>query len=95
MPRYVKIDHMLISGIQSDAQKRHFVSSIIEYAGKNNILVLAEGVETMEELRTVISLGVDLIQGFYTARPSATPIERIDDTVRSQIKRFNYFSFTG
>lgn len=95
MPRYVKIDHMLISGIQNDAQKRHFVSSIIEYAGKNNILVLAEGVETMEELRTVISLGVDLIQGFYTAKPSATLVERIDDTVRSQIKRFNYFSFTG
>lgn len=95
MPRYVKIDHMLISGIQNDAQKRHFVSSIIEYAGKNNILVLAEGVETVEELRTVISLGVDLIQGFYTAKPSVTLVERIDDTVRSQIKRFNYFSFTG
>ena len=95
MPNYVKIDRSLLSEIQNKPQKQHFVREIIDFCHNNDILALAEGVETSEELSQVIHLGADLIQGFYTARPSATPIERIDDTVRSQIKRFNYFSFTG
>ena len=95
MPRYVKIDRMLISDINESSQQRHFVLSIIEYARKNNIQVLAEGVETLDELRTVISLGVDLIQGYYTGRPGKKPLEQIDENVRTQIKRFNYFSITG
>ena len=86
-PRYVKIDHQLISGININAQKRHFVSSIIDYAGKNDILVLAEGVETAEELRTVIGLGVDLIQGFYTGRPEKEPPSKIKHDIRSEIRR--------
>ncbi|MBQ6638981.1 MAG: EAL domain-containing protein [Lachnospiraceae bacterium] len=85
-PKYVKIDHQLINGINSNAQKRHFVSSIIDYAGKNDILVLAEGVETLEELRTVIGLGVDLIQGFYTGRPAKEPVSKIKHDIRSEIR---------
>lgn len=88
-PRYVKVDRMLISGIDTDLQKRHFVSSIIDYARRNNIKVLAEGVETKEELRTVIRLGVDLVQGFIVARPAAKPVLTIDDEVRTLIRRFN------
>ena len=94
-PKYVKIDRMLISNINESAQKRHFVLSIVEYAKKNNIQVLAEGVETLDELRTVISLGVDLIQGYYTGRPAKKPIESIDEDIRTQIKRFNYFTISG
>ena len=90
MPKYVKIDRMLISGINTSEQKKHFVKSIVEYASKNSITVLAEGVETKEELRTVISLGVDLIQGYYTGRPSSVPISSIDEDVRFQIRRYNY-----
>ena len=43
----------------------------------------------MEELRTVIGLGVQLIQGFYTGRPTKIPVTEINDEVKSQIKRFN------
>ena len=86
-PRYVKVDHMLINDISNNAQKRHFVKSIIDYAGKNDILVLAEGVETLEELKTVIELGVDLIQGFYTGRPAADPPAQIHEDVAAQIRR--------
>ena len=88
-PRYVKIDHGLVSGIHKNEQKRHFVKSIVSYAEKNNITVLAEGVETMDELRTVIALGVDLIQGFYTGRPTKEPVLEINEEIKSQIKRFN------
>ncbi len=88
-PKYVKIDHGLISGIHKNEQKRHFVKSIVSYAEANDIIVLAEGVETMEELRTVIGLGVQLIQGFYTGRPTKIPVTEINDEIKSQIKRFN------
>ncbi len=87
-PRYVKIDRMLVSDIHINAQKRHFVKSIISYAKENDILTLAEGVETADELRCVITLGVDLIQGYYTGYPAKDPVEAIDETVSAQIRRF-------
>ncbi len=86
-PRYVKIDRMLISGIQTNSQKQHFVKSIISYSKDNGILSLAEGVETAEELDCVISLGVDLIQGFYTGYPSKEPVNKINDDICNEIKR--------
>ena len=88
-PRYVKIDRMLISGIESNAQKQHFVKSIISYSKENSILSLAEGVETEAELDCVISLGVDLIQGYYTGYPAKDPVSAIDEHVSEQIRIFN------
>lgn len=88
MPDYVKIDRSLISGIENDRKKRHFVREIIEFCHDNGILSLAEGVETSEELRTVIRLGVDLIQGYYTARPSADIIDAIPYEIRQEIRLY-------
>ena len=85
MPRYVKIDRMLLSEIQNSPQKQHFVKDIISFSHDNNIITLAEGVETSEELKTVIMLGVDLIQGFYTGRPSAEIIKSIDPVIKREI----------
>ena len=80
---------MLISGIQSSAQKQHFVKSIISYSKENNILSLAEGVETEEELNCVISLGVDLIQGYFTGYPAKEPVAAIDEHVADRIRIIN------
>ena len=44
-------------------------------AHDNNFMALAEGVELTEELQTVIGMGVDLIQGYYTAKPSADIVQ--------------------
>ncbi len=85
MPNYVKIDRALLSGIDSKPQKQHFVSEIIKFCRDNNIMSLAEGIETREELRTVIRMGVDLIQGYYTAKPSADILPRINEMVRNEI----------
>lgn len=65
MPRYVKIDRMLMTNIHEDPQKQHFVKDIIEFAHDNDIVTLAEGVELDVELKEVIRLGADLIQGYY------------------------------
>lgn len=42
MPRFVKIDRMLMTDIHKDIQKQHFVKDIIEFAHDNDILTLAE-----------------------------------------------------
>ena len=88
MPNYVKIDRSLLSEIQNSMQKQHFVREIIEFCHANDILALAEGVETSQELRMVILLGADLIQGYYTARPSEKIIPAIDENIRREIGRY-------
>ena len=84
-PQIIKIDHELISGIQNDRNKQLFVRNTIDFAHQNGIRVLAEGVETAEELRTVIEYGIDLVQGIYTGRPAAEPVPAISDAVRREI----------
>lgn len=88
MPNYVKIDHSLISDINNQPRKQHFVREIIDFCHDNNVLALAEGVETSEEMRFAINLGADLIQGFYTAVPSPEIIRQIDEKRRSEIKQY-------
>lgn len=86
MPHYVKIDRSLISDIQNNPKKRHFVREIIEFCHSTDIMALAEGVETFEEMRAVILLGVDLIQGYYTAKPAAQIVDSIPYEIIQEIK---------
>lgn len=85
-PNFVKIDRTLLSGIENNPNKKHFVREIIDFCHDNNILALAEGVESSEELRTVILLGVDLIQGFYTARPAPEVLQALPYDLRAEIR---------
>ncbi len=85
-PNYVKIDRMLLSGIESNPNKKHFVREIIDFCHDNDILALAEGVETFEELHTVILLGADLIQGYYTARPAPEITAAVPYDIRAEIR---------
>lgn len=84
-PNYIKIDITLISSIDSDMKKQLLVSNIIKFASKYDIKVLAEGVETKEELKKLLELGVDLIQGFYVARPSAEILQEIPAEIKDYI----------
>lgn len=88
-PDIIKIDRALITGINKNTRKQHFLSGIIDFAKLNGIKVLAEGVETVEELRIVIRRGVDYIQGFYTARPSLQAISAIPEDIANEIKAAN------
>ncbi len=89
MPNYVKVDRSLLSGIQDSPQKQHFVREVVTFSHDNGIKVLAEGVETSEELRTVIALGCDLIQGYYTGRPNPVVLESIDERIIEEIKHYH------
>ena len=87
-PDYVKIDRALLSGIQDSPQKQHFVRDIIEFSHENGIKALAEGVETSEELKTVLMLGADLVQGYYIAMPGKDMVQSINSLVVDEIRKY-------
>ena len=89
LPDYVKIDRLLISDIHADPRKQHFVNTIIQFAHDNGFLALAEGVETLEEMSTAIRMGIDLIQGFFTARPAPRLLYELPEQLVNAIGRAN------
>jgi len=89
-PDYVKIDRSLISQIEDSPQKQHFVKDIIEFSHDNGILALAEGVETEDELKMLILLGIDLLQGYFTARPERELIPAVDSRIIETIRKYRY-----
>ena len=72
-PQYIKIDISIIRGIEKDLDKQQIVSNIVAYAHARSMQLIAEGIENDAELRKVIDLGVDLLQGYYLSRPAAVP----------------------
>lgn len=85
-PQIIKVDRFLITDIDKDTNKQMFMKGTIEFASASNIKVLAEGVETQEEFKTVVSLGVDYVQGYYTGRPSKEPMSEIPEFVVNDIQ---------
>ncbi|MDE6727664.1 MAG: EAL domain-containing protein, partial [Oscillospiraceae bacterium] len=88
-PDYVKIDRALIENIHTKPKIRKLVSGIIEFIHENGYQALAEGVETFEELQTMIQLGADLIQGYYTSKPKPVMLLQISDIVCRDIENIN------
>jgi len=82
-PDYVKIDMHFVRDIDRDSVKREFVRSICNIGRTLHCNIIAEGIETLEELHTLQEMGVRYGQGFLLGRPSADPELSIDPlTVR-------------
>jgi diguanylate cyclase (GGDEF)-like protein len=67
---YVKIDRHFIAGLDSNPRKRHLVKNIVNFCHVLGVRVIAEGIETEGEFLACREFGVDLVQGWYIARPS-------------------------
>jgi GGDEF domain-containing protein/predicted transcriptional regulator len=76
-PEFIKFDKHFIHGINDDSFKKHFVDSLQNIAHGVGCQTIAEGIETRLEYQTVQSLGVNLGQGYYFARPAADPPREI------------------
>lgn len=72
-PCYVKVDVSIVRDIDADENKQQIVKNIVEYAHGRNMKIIAEGIETGAELKKLLELNVDLLQGFFLARPGAVP----------------------
>lgn len=73
-PDIMKLDMDLIRGIHQDPYKASITEKLLELAQKLNILTVAEGIETPEELRWVRQHGVDFVQGYLIAKPASPPV---------------------
>ncbi|MBD8683414.1 EAL domain-containing protein [Pseudomonas sp. CFBP 13719] len=69
-PNVLKIDMALTRALDQDAVRQAIVAGIVLVAGKLNITVVAEGVETVGESAALQALGIDLQQGYLFARPA-------------------------
>jgi EAL domain-containing protein (putative c-di-GMP-specific phosphodiesterase class I)/GGDEF domain-containing protein len=69
-PGILKLDRFLISSIETDPKKAVFLKHVVMMAHMLGALVIAEGVETMQEFHVCRDLGCDLAQGYLIARPT-------------------------
>lgn len=69
-PDIVKLDMDLIRGIDTDGVKQIVVSRTLDMLRDLGVTAVCEGVETAGELEVLRDLGVDLIQGYFIARPT-------------------------
>ncbi len=73
-PHIVKMDRMLVEGIDQVPIRQSVVGHLRELAIDQGITLLAEGIETEAELRTLQQMAIPLGQGFYLGRPQAEPV---------------------
>ena len=69
---WIKIDRMFVQDLEDDENDRTLVRTIVRMATELGIGVVAEGVETPEQLAILGAMGCDSVQGFLLGRPGAT-----------------------
>jgi EAL domain-containing protein (putative c-di-GMP-specific phosphodiesterase class I)/CheY-like chemotaxis protein len=70
-PAFVKLDRGWVSGIEEDPARQALVAGLGTFADRTGGRLIAEGIETEAELRTLADLGVPLGQGWLLGRPAA------------------------
>jgi EAL domain-containing protein (putative c-di-GMP-specific phosphodiesterase class I) len=72
-PDLIKLDTSITRGIDGNRAGRALASALIRFAQETGSAIVAEGVETAAELRTLRVLGVTSVQGYLLGRPA--PLE--------------------
>jgi diguanylate cyclase (GGDEF)-like protein len=75
----IKIDRAFISGIADRAYDHTLVRTIIAMARSMELDLVAEGIETVQQLQSLRDLGCDKAQGYLISRP--VPVEAIRSTI--------------
>lgn len=71
---YVKLDIEWVHGIDRDTVRRALVSGLAYFASETDCELIAEGIETAEELAALRWLGIQLGQGCFLGRPGPPSI---------------------
>ncbi|UTV28854.1 bifunctional diguanylate cyclase/phosphodiesterase [Photobacterium atrarenae] len=81
-PDIIKIDREFIKEIEQSPDSQTLVSLIIDLSEKLGIQVVAEGVETQEQLKLLREMRCQYVQGFYFSQ--AVPLERCFTLLQQQ-----------
>jgi EAL domain-containing protein (putative c-di-GMP-specific phosphodiesterase class I) len=79
----LKIDRSFVREIDRSESNAEIVRAIVSLAHSLRLSVIAEGVETIEQLDFLEKIGCDQYQGYY--RSSAVPAEALEAMVRSEL----------
>lgn len=77
-PHFVKLDMALTRAIDREPVRQAIVGGVIGTCTALGCQVIAEGVETREELDTLRGMGVKLFQGYLLARPQIEALPEVD-----------------
>jgi len=65
----LKIDRSFIDELSKNRSDEHIIEAIVSLSQKFGIKVIAEGVETEEQINFLKSSGCDIVQGYYISKP--------------------------
>lgn len=69
-PQYIKLDISIVRGIDKNMLKQELIKAITVFSREMGSIVIAEGIETEEELKTLREIGINIGQGFLFAKPA-------------------------
>ena len=84
-PHFIKISDVLVRGIARSTVKREMLRSLRHIAETIDAVMVAEGIEDLEDVIALRDLGLRYGQGYYMARP-APPFVQLKDEVRAELR---------
>ncbi|MBF0458635.1 MAG: EAL and GGDEF domain-containing protein [Nitrospirae bacterium] len=76
-PDFVKIDRHFISDVDKALIKHNLVDAVTTVCHRLGIKVIAEGIETEDELKHIMNMDIELLQGFYLQRPDPGLVSQV------------------
>lgn len=76
-PDYMKIDMTIIRDIHIDKTKQAQLDMFIDQGKKIGLMIIVEGIETVEEYQYLLTKNVDLMQGYLFGKPEEVPVTKI------------------
>ncbi|MBN2712502.1 MAG: EAL and GGDEF domain-containing protein [Planctomycetes bacterium] len=92
-PHFIKLDRMVTENMHENAYKQLLVKSMVSFASSVEGAIVAEGVETWEELECAVRLGVRYAQGYLFSHPTPQPEKlkaEVHERLMQVIRKYNY-----
>jgi len=84
-PHFLKIDMEIIRDIDKKKLNRILLKTLVDFAASTNMRVIAEGIETREELDVLIGTGVEFGQGYFLSLPDEK-LDKVCEITKNYIK---------
>ena len=65
----IKFDHSFTQGFFENDKIKYVLSGMMNLLHKLDMNIVAEGIETEEQMKVMSELGIEYIQGYYFSRP--------------------------
>ncbi|WP_162787212.1 sensor domain-containing phosphodiesterase [Notoacmeibacter marinus] len=80
-PDIIKLDRSLVTEIDRHERRHSLASALVNFANQSKSVIVAEGIETENELKALKNVGIHLGQGWLLGRPAT--LEAFDDQIQS------------